>query len=73
MMEKHAENGLDYDGKAFLCHSAVTEDAEAVANLVKARFPKVKEILINSIGTTIGSHTGTGTVALFFFGDERVD
>lgn len=29
--------------------------------------------MINSVGTTIGSHTGPGTVALFFFGDERKD
>jgi fatty acid-binding protein DegV len=28
---------------------------------------------INWIGTTIGSHTGPGTVALFFWGDERAD
>ena len=31
------------------------------------------KVLINNIGTTIGSHTGPGTVALFFWGDERVD
>jgi len=24
------------------------------------------------VGTTIGSHTGPGTVALFFWGDQRV-
>jgi len=30
-------------------------------------------VLINSIGNLIGSHTGPGTVALFFWGDERVD
>jgi fatty acid-binding protein DegV len=28
---------------------------------------------INDIGTTIGSHTGPGTVALFFWGDKRED
>ena len=30
-------------------------------------------VLVNNIGTTIGSHTGPGTVALFFFGKERVE
>ena len=36
--------------------------------------PKLKgKVLINSIGTTIGSHTGPGTVALFFWGKERED
>jgi fatty acid-binding protein DegV len=28
-------------------------------------------VVINNIGTTIGSHTGPGTVALFFWGDQR--
>ena len=50
------------------------EDARAVADLIEASFPKLcGKVLINSIGTTIGSHTGPGTVALFFWGDERVD
>ena len=31
------------------------------------------KVLINSIGTVIGSHTGSGTVALFFVGDERTE
>ena len=71
-MEEHADNGLDYDGKCYICHSASYEDARAVADLVESRFPKLNgKVLINSIGTTIGSHTGPGTVALFFWGDTR--
>ena len=38
-----------------------------------ARFKNIKDIPIFYIGTTIGCHTGTGTVALFFTGDERED
>ena len=73
-MEQNAENGLDYDGKCYISNSACEEDAEAVAELVEARFPKLNgKVEINSIGTTIGSHTGPGTVALFFWGKERVD
>ena len=72
-MEECAENGLDYDGKVYMCHSACYEDAKAVADLVEARFPKMNgKVLINDIGTTIGSHTGPGTVALFFWGKERL-
>ncbi len=72
-MEEHAEGGLDYCGKCFICNSACMEDAEAVAKLVEERFPKLNgKPQIFSIGTTIGSHTGPGTVALFFWGDERV-
>jgi len=71
-MEKHVQNGFDYAQKCYMCHSACIEDAKAVASLVEERFPKLNgKVLINNIGTTIGSHTGPGTVALFFWGDER--
>ena len=71
-MEEHAEGGTDYSGKVFISNSDCREDAEAVAALVKERFPKINgDVEIYSIGTTIGSHTGPGTVALFFWGDER--
>ena len=73
-MIEHAENGTDYSGKCYISNSACYEDARAVADLVEKNFPKLDgKVLINSIGTTIGSHTGPGTVALFFWGDERID
>ena len=73
-MEEHAQGGLDYSGKCFISYSACLEDAQAVATLVEERFPHLNgKVMINSIGTVIGSHTGPGTVALFFFGDERKD
>ena len=73
-MEECARDGLDYDGKCYISMSACYADARAVADLVEARFPKLNgKVVINNIGTTIGSHTGPGTVALFFWGDERVD
>ena len=71
-MEEHAEGGTDYSGKCYLCHSACLEDARQVVALVEERFPHLDgKVLVNSIGTTIGAHTGSGTVALFFWGDER--
>ena len=73
-MEACADDGLDYSGKCFISQSACVEDAKAVAALVEERFPKLNgKVEINYIGTTIGSHTGPGTVALFFWGKERVD
>lgn len=73
-MEEHAENGLDYSGKCYISQSACREDAEAVASMVEELFPKLNgKVEINWIGTTIGSHTGPGTVALFFVGDERTE
>ena len=72
-MVEHAQDGLNYSGKCYISNSACMEDAQAVARLVEERFPKLNgKVEINSIGTTIGSHTGPGTVALFFWGDERV-
>ncbi len=73
-MKEHAQDGADYSGKCYISQSACMEDARAVADLVEEAFPKLQgKVEINDIGTTIGSHTGPGTVALFFWGDERVD
>ena len=73
-MEECAEGGLDYSGKCFISQSACYDDARAVADLIEERFPKLNgKVLINSVGNLIGSHTGPGTVALFFWGSERVD
>ena len=45
-----------------------------ITDLVEAKFPKLNgRVEINSIGTTIGSHTGPGTVALFFWGGMRTE
>ena len=71
-MEENAEGGADYSGKCFISNSACMEDAMEVAKLIEERFPKLKgKVEIFSIGTTIGSHTGPGTVAVFFWGSER--
>lgn len=71
-MKEHAKDGADYSGKCYISQSACMEDARAVADLVEAAFPKLNgKVEINNIGTTIGSHTGPGTVALFFWGDRR--
>lgn len=73
-MEKFADNGTDYSGKCYISQSACYEDARKVADLVEERFGKLQEkVLINNIGTTVGSHTGPGTIALFFWGAERTD
>ena len=73
-MVEFAENGTDYNGKCYISNSACLEDAREVARLVEERFPHLNgSVEINSIGTTIGSHTGPGTVALFFWGSKRED
>lgn len=73
-MKQHAKDGLAYSGKCFISQSACYADARDVADLVETTFPNLNgKVEINYVGTTIGSHTGCGTVALFFVGDLRKD
>ena len=73
-MEENAIDGLNYSGKCYISHSDCYEDAEEVARQIMIKFPRLEgEVEINNIGTTIGAHTGPGTVALFFFGKERTE
>ncbi len=53
-----------------ICHGDCIEDAEYVANIVKEKFG-IEKCIINYTGTVIGSHSGPGTIALFFMGDYR--
>ena len=71
-MAAQAEGGAGYDGKCFISHSDVIADARELADLIHAGFPKLNgSVEIDNIGTVIGSHTGPGTVALFFFSSTK--
>ena len=71
-MKTYADNRLDYSGKCYISESDCMADAHTVAMLVEQTFPHLDgKVEINSVGTVIGSHTGPGTIALFFFGDKR--
>lgn len=71
-MSAQAEGGAGYDGKCFISHSDVIADARELADLIHAGFPKLNgSVEIDNIGTVIGSHTGPGTVALFFFSSTK--
>ncbi len=54
----------------FISHANALQDAEYLANLIKEKL-HVKEVILNFIGPVVGSHTGQGAIALFFFGKER--
>ena len=72
VMEEHAQNGLQYSGKCWICHSNCLAEAEETREAVREYFPNISgEIRICDIGTIIASHCGPGTVAIFFFGDDR--
>ena len=73
-MEEYAEGGNAYDGKCYISHAACLTDALAVKTLIEEKFPALKDkVEIYDVGTTIGAHTGPGTVALFFMGKKRAD
>ena len=65
------EVGPNYSDYCFLCMSACKDDADMVASMIKEAFPNIKEVKIFNIGGVIGSHTGPGTVALFYVGKKR--
>ena len=54
----------------FIGHCAAKADAEYVATLVHEKYPDMM-VHIGDIGTSIGAHSGPGTIALFFIGNER--
>lgn len=53
-----------------ITHGDCLEDAEYVAKVVREKMG-IDNILINNIGTVIGSHTGPGVVAVFCMGNQR--
>lgn len=54
----------------FISHGDCKEDAEYLASLITERFG-YEDFMISNIGPTIGSHSGPGTLALFFMGETR--
>ncbi len=69
-MEKKIGSYRTKNDIVFISHGDSLEDAEFVAEEVKERL-KIDSFLINYVGPTIGAHSGPGTIALFFLGDER--
>lgn len=71
MAKKVAELGADYDNSTmFITHGDCLEDAQYLENLLKQKYG-AKEVLISYVGSVIGSHSGPGTLALFFLGNHR--
>ncbi len=71
LADKVAELGIEGKlDRMAICHGDCLEDAQYLAAQVKERFG-VKEVLIGYTGAVIGSHSGPGTLALFFLGKER--
>lgn len=54
----------------FISHGDCLADAEFLADELLKRFG-ISDITINFVGPVIGAHSGPGTLALFFLGEER--
>ena len=71
IVKKMGELGEGYDNSTvFICHGDCLEDAQYVEQQVKEKYG-VKNVVIGYTGAVIGSHSGPGTLALFFLGTHR--
>ena len=69
--DKMGETGLPGENDTvFICHGDCKEDADYLAKLVKEQYG-VKRVMIYYVGAVIGSHSGPGTLALFYLGSKR--
>ena len=70
LMDKKIGSFHDSCDTIFISHGDCEDEARFVENKIKEKY-NIKTVLINYVGATIGAHSGPGTVALFFVGDER--
>ena len=69
LMDERLGANMLRDQEVFISHGDCLEEAEYLASLIKEKFGF--DAYINYLGTTIGTHTGCGVIALFFIGEKR--
>ncbi len=60
----------DVNDVIYICHGDCIEDAEYLAGRVRNELG-IKDVMIGYTGPVIGSHSGPGTLAIFYLGNER--
>ncbi|MEG1887520.1 MAG: DegV family protein, partial [Oscillospiraceae bacterium] len=56
----------------FISHGDALEEAKYIEKMVREKFAKnILDVKIGDIGPVIGTHSGPGTLALFFIGSEK--
>ncbi len=71
LINRMGELGIDLSSQdIFMVHGDCIEEAEAAAEQIKARY-NVKSVTINYVDQVISSHSGPGTLAVFFMGTQR--
>lgn len=63
-------DGSAYDGKLWVGHSDYISCANNIVAELKVRYPRA-DVRTYDIGPVIASHCGPGTLAVFFWGNER--
>lgn len=57
-------------GPVFICHADCADDAALLSSMIKETYGLDTDITVFT-GPVIGAHSGPGTLALFFIGNER--
>ena len=71
LVKKMQETALPGENDlAYICHGDCMEDAKYLEAQIKEKCG-VKEVFIYYTGAVIGSHSGPGTLALFYLGHQR--
>ena len=71
LFHRMEKNVVDPTGQAvFISHGDCPEEAQELADMIKEKW-NVQQILVSEIGPVIGAHSGPGTIALFYLGNER--
>ena len=61
----------DLTDYVYICHGDCIEDANTLAKIIEERTGKKSRIVYT--GAVIGSHSGPGTLAVFFFANDRLE
>lgn len=71
LFKKYVKKAYDKKNQiVYIAHGDCHDDAEALAEMIREH-SEYKSITINYIDQVIGSHSGPGTLAIFFLGDSR--
>ncbi len=69
-MEKQMGSYANQNDIVFISHGDCLDDAQLLADMIRERLG-INSFLINYVGSTIGAHSGPGTLALFYLGEYR--
>ena len=71
LIDSVGEKGVDLENQViFLVHGDCEDEARVIGEEVKKRY-NVKDVIYNCLDPVIVSHSGPGTLAIFFLGNER--